>query len=178
MFFFHTASAFYYYYYKRTALTITNPRFYEDLSWIQNWKTKLRYLMKKRKIELFKERKRKEKLNYSKKKKKAKIHVPTLALLTKDVRGLIFLSTCDCVMFLKTALLLPISLLNTLCRNFHDYISIAIRTCIFIDSEFFVCPSYRFYPCDISLEKEILEIRRWKKYLIMHLNNWSDYKMS
>eukprot|EP00093_Oithona_nana_P003873 03873.XXX_46202_47208_1 [CDS] Oithona nana genome sequencing. len=29
-------SAFYYYYYKRTALTITNPRFYEDLSWIQN----------------------------------------------------------------------------------------------------------------------------------------------
>ena len=135
--FFYTASAFYYYYYKRTALTITNPRFYEDLSWIQNWKTKLRYLMKK-----------KRKLNYSKKKK---IHVPTLAL-TKDVRGLIFLSTCDCVMFLKTALLLPISLLNTLCRNFHDYISMTIRTCVFIDSEFFVCPSYRFYPSDISLE--------------------------
>ena len=32
-----SASAFYYYYYKRTALTITNPRFYEDLSWLQNW---------------------------------------------------------------------------------------------------------------------------------------------
>ena len=104
--------------------------------------------------------KKKRKLNYSKKKKKEKIHVPTLALLTKDVRGLIFLSTCDCVMFLKTALLLPISLLNTLCRNFHDYISIAIRTCVFFDSEFFVCPSYRIYPFDISLEKEILEIRR------------------
>ena len=137
--FFHTASAFYYYYYKRTALTITNPRFYEDLSWIQNWKTKLRYLMKK-KIELFEEKERK------------KIHVPTLAL-TKDVRGLIFLSTCDCVMFLKTALLLPISLLNTLCRNFHDYISISIRTCVFTNSEFFVCPIYRVYPSDFSLEK-------------------------
>ena len=108
-------------------------------------------------------------------KRKRKIHVPTLAL-TKDVRGLIFLSTCDCVMFLKTALLLPISLLNTLCRNFHDYISMTIRTCVFIDSEFFVCPSYRFYPSDISLEKEILEIRRWKKYVIMHLNKKSDFK--
>ena len=96
-------------------------------------------------------------------KRKKKIHVPTLAL-TKDVRGLIFLSTCDCVMFLKTALLLPISLLNTLCRNFHDYISISIRTCVFTDSEFFVCPIYRIYPSDFSLEKEILEIRRWKKY--------------
>ena len=128
-------------------------------------KTKLQCLMKK-----------KRKLNYSKKKKKEKkIHVPTLAL-KKDVRGLIFLSTCDCVMFLKTALLLPISLLNTLCRNFHDYISMAIRTCVFIDSEFFVCPSYRFYPSDISLEKEILEIRRWKKYVIMHLNKKSDFK--
>ena len=29
-------SALYYYYYKRTALRITDPRFYEDLSWIQN----------------------------------------------------------------------------------------------------------------------------------------------
>ena len=59
-FFFYTASAFYYYYYKRTALTITNPRFYEDLSWIQNWKTKSRCLMKK-KIELFEEEKEREK---------------------------------------------------------------------------------------------------------------------
>lgn len=91
----------------------------------------------KKKIELFEEKERK------------KIHVPTLAL-TKDVRGLIFLSTCDCVMFLKTALLLPISLLNTLCRNFHDYISISIRTCVFTDSEFFVCPIYRIYPSDFS----------------------------
>lgn len=29
-------SALYYYYYKRTALRITDPRFYEDLTWIQN----------------------------------------------------------------------------------------------------------------------------------------------
>ena len=96
---------------------------------------------KEKKIELFEEEKEKKK------------SMCQLLALTKDVRGLIFLSTtCDCVMFLKTALLLPISLLNTLCRNFHDYISMTIRTCVFIDSEFFVCPSYRFYPSDISLE--------------------------
>ena len=140
-FFFHTASAFYYYYYKRTALTITNPRFYEDLSWIQNWKTKLRYLLKK-----------KRKLNYSKKRKE-KNPCANSSITKKNVRVLIFLSTCDCVMFLKTALLLPISLLNTLCRNFHDYISISIRTCVFTNSEFFVCPIYRVYPSDFSLEK-------------------------
>lgn len=34
-----SVSALYYYYYKRTALRITDPRFYEDLSWVkEEWR--------------------------------------------------------------------------------------------------------------------------------------------